>query len=58
MPRNELLENRIKKAARDGRISCALLRRIAEETGRSYRAAGKAADSLKIRIKKCDLGCF
>lgn len=58
MPKHESLEDRIKKGAREGRISCALLRKIAEETGRSYRAAGKAADSLKIRIKKCDLGCF
>lgn len=58
MSKNKLLEDRIKKAAREGKISCALLRKIAEETGTTYKLAGKTADRLEIKIKKCDLGCF
>jgi LAO/AO transport system kinase len=58
MSKNTLLEERIKKAARDGRITCSLLRKIAEETDSTYKQAGKTADELKIKIKNCELGCF
>ena len=56
--KEKLLESLINKAARGGRITCARLRKIAEETGVSYKRAGKTADELKIKIKGCDLGCF
>jgi hypothetical protein len=58
MSKKETLEERIRKSAKDGEITCALIRKIAEETGTSYQSAGKAADELKIKIKNCDLGCF
>lgn len=58
MSKQKLLEENILKAAKDGKITCALLRRIAEGQGVSYKLAGKAADSLKIKINHCDLGCF
>ncbi len=58
MPKNIQLEQRIKEEARGGKITCALLRTIAEETGTNYKEAGKTADRLMIKIKKCDLGCF
>ena len=56
--KRKLLESRIIKAAPGRRITCARLRNIAEETGVSYKAAGKIADELMIKIKNCDLGCF
>jgi len=56
--KRKLLESRIIKAASSGRITCARLRNIAEEAAVSYKAAGKIADELKIKIKNCDLGCF
>jgi len=58
MPKNEQLEQRIKEESRAGKITCASLRKIAEETGTIYKEAGKTADRLMIKIKKCDLGCF
>lgn len=58
MPKNKILREKLLSAARDGRITCALLRKIAEETAVTYKSAGKVADELKIRIKNCDLGCF
>ena len=58
MPKNKQLEQRIKEEAKDGKITCASLRKIAEETGTNYKEAGKASDRLMIKIKKCDLGCF
>ena len=58
MSKQKLLAEQVLKAAKDGKITCARLRKIAEETGVSYKAAGKIADELNIRIKNCDLGCF
>ncbi|MEN8264133.1 MAG: hypothetical protein ABFR82_11775 [Nitrospirota bacterium] len=58
MSKNKLLENLIKEAAIDGKVNCAVLRKIAEEADVKYKLAGKTADKLKIKIKNCDLGCF
>lgn len=58
MSKRKLIEERIKKEAKAGKITCAALRRIAEEAGTVYRVAGKAANALNIKIKNCDLGCF
>jgi len=58
MPEKKVLEQSIKKAAKDGRISCAVLRKIAEKHNVSYKSAGRLADELNIRIKNCGLGCF
>lgn len=53
----EVLEA-LKKAARDGRISCTAARKLAEELKVPVRVVGEAADALKIKIKACELGCF
>jgi RNA-binding protein YhbY len=58
LSKKELLKVRIKKAATDGRITCAILRKIAEEVNANYKEAGKTADELRIKIMDCDLGCF
>ena len=58
MSKQQLLKEEVLKAARGGKITCARLRKIAEETSVSYKAAGNIADELKIKIKNCDLGCF
>ncbi len=44
--------------AKDGRITCAVLRRFAEDQGVTYRVAGAAADAAGIRVNNCELGCF
>lgn len=48
----------VEEAARDGRVTCARLRKIAEDQGVGYRVAGAAADHLDVRVRDCDLGCF
>jgi len=48
----------IKENAKNGKISCSALRRIAEKFEIPYKDAGKIANELKIKIKNCDLGCF
>jgi len=58
MSKQKSLKTEIKKAASNGIITCAALRKIAEEVNVSYSEAGKTADDLKIKVRNCDLGCF
>ena len=58
LSRKELVESRIKENTADGKISCPVLRKIAEKLEVPYKEAGEVADELKIKIKNCDLGCF
>ncbi|HHU32680.1 MAG TPA: hypothetical protein GXZ50_08480 [Clostridia bacterium] len=55
---NEKLEEKLKEAAKNGRISCSLARRIAAELDVPVRQVGEAANNLKIKITSCELGCF
>lgn len=56
IPQNVLDE--VKKAAPEGRISCAAAHALAAKLGVELIIIGKAADELKIKIKNCQLGCF
>ncbi|MDP2157512.1 MAG: hypothetical protein Q8K68_07385 [Nitrospirota bacterium] len=47
----------MKKAA-DGKLSCAVARKIAEDLNIPYKEVGDAANDLGIRIVNCELGCF
>lgn len=42
----------------NGRISCSVARRIAEDTDVSYKKIGEIADEVGIKITNCELGCF
>ena len=53
----ELTEAVMAKAV-DGRITCPVLRKLAEDSGVVYKVAGAAADAAGIKVKNCDLGCF
>lgn len=48
----------VKAKAEDGRITCAVLRKFAEQSGVPYKVAGAAADMAGVRVRDCDLGCF
>ena len=48
----------VKKAAPEGRLSCADAHALAKTLGVDLIIIGRAADELKIRIKNCQLGCF
>lgn len=56
--KRELIEKSIKESAVDGKITCPVLRKIAEKLEIPYKEAGNAANKLNIKIKNCDLGCF
>lgn len=42
----------------DGKITCPVLRKYAEDNGISYAVAGAAADLAGVRVHNCALGCF
>lgn len=48
----------VKAKAVDGRITCPVLRKLAEDRGVPYKLAGESADAAGIRVKSCELGCF
>ena len=54
----EELENRLRKAANENRILCSGALAIAKSLGVPPGEVGKTANKLKIRISKCQLGCF
>ncbi len=54
----EEMKAEVAAKAVDGRITCPVLRKYAEEKGVPYKVAGAAADLQGIRVHNCDLGCF
>lgn len=58
MSKKELINQSLRKAAPDGRISCAIARKIAEKHRVPYSRIGKSANELRIKITSCELGCF
>jgi hypothetical protein len=42
----------------DGKITCPVLRKYADDNGVSYAVAGAAADLAGVRVHNCSLGCF
>jgi LAO/AO transport system kinase len=55
--KEELKQEMLRKAV-EGKLSCAVARKIAEELNIPFRDVGDAADQLGIRINNCQLGCF
>lgn len=54
----EELKAAVAAKAVEGKITCPVLRKLAEDQGVPYRVAGAAADTLGVRVGTCDLGCF
>lgn len=52
------IKQAVSEKAVDGKIECAVARKVAEDLGVPYKAAGEAANELGIKVKNCDLGCF
>ena len=55
---SELLKEKVKEKAKEGRISCPMARKIAEDLNVSVKEVGHACDDLKIKLYACELGCF
>jgi hypothetical protein len=48
----------VKDAAEDGRVSCEQAHQIASRLGVPLETVGRALDLLRIKITRCQLGCF
>lgn len=49
---------KLKEAAKDGKIPCAMAFKIAKECSVSTKEIGNLLNQLKIKITSCQLGCF
>ena len=54
----EELEQRLHNASKENRIHCSSALAIAKSLGLPPGEVGRAANKLKIKISKCQLGCF
>lgn len=54
---DEMVEG-VKAKAVDGKVTCPVLRKFAEDNGVTYKVAGTAADMAGVRVHNCDLDCF
>ena len=54
----EEITAKLKEAAKDGKIPCALAFKIARDNNLSTKEVGTLLDRLKIKITSCQLGCF
>ncbi|HEY5548477.1 MAG TPA: hypothetical protein VIL17_02645 [Coriobacteriia bacterium] len=54
----EEMKTAILAKAVDGKVTCPVLRKFAEDSGINYKVAGAAADMAGVRVHNCDLGCF
>jgi hypothetical protein len=52
------LECALVAEARDGRISCASIFRVAAAQGLPVTEAGRAVQRLRIKVTGCQTGCF
>ena len=54
----EQLKAAVIAKAVDGKITCPVLRKFAEDQDVAYKVAGAAADLADVRVGGCDLGCL
>jgi len=54
----EKIVSKLKEAAKEGKISCAMAQKIAIENKVSMKQVGDLLNQLKIKITQCQLGCF
>ncbi|MCL6612459.1 MAG: hypothetical protein K6T66_13035 [Peptococcaceae bacterium] len=58
MSADEKIRQAVLEAAREGKISCTVARKLAEELQVKPKEIGAACNELKIKIHSCELGCF
>jgi hypothetical protein len=52
------LDEMIRKEARGGKLPCAMCFKIAEDFGISKKEMGEILNEMKVKIGRCQLGCF
>jgi len=48
----------VRDRAKDERITCPVLRKLADDLGVPYAVVGQAANEAGVKVKNCELGCF
>jgi hypothetical protein len=56
--KEEEIVAKLKDAAKDGKMPCAMAFKIAKECNVSTQEIGTLLNQLKIKIANCQLGCF
>ncbi len=56
--KDEEITLKLKEAAKEGRIPCALAQKIAVENKIPMKKVGEVLNQMKIKITQCQLGCF
>ncbi len=56
--KEEEIAAKLKEAAKDGKISCAMAQEIASENKIPMKQVGNFLNKMKIKIAQCQLGCF
>lgn len=54
----EKITAKLKEAAKDGKISCAMAQKIAMDNKIPMKQVGNLLNQMKIKIHQCQLGCF
>lgn len=54
----ERILDAVREAAKDGRLSCTMARRLAKDLDVPPARVGDACNQLKVKIMSCELGCF
>jgi hypothetical protein len=49
---------KLKEAAREGKIACAMAQKIATDNKIPMKKVGDLLNQMKIKISQCQLGCF
>jgi len=56
--KDEEIIAKLKEAAREGKIACAVAQKIANENKIPMKKVGDLLNQMKIKISQCQLGCF
>ena len=54
----QVVAEKVKAHAKEGKIACKQALRISEEEGISSAELGALLNELKIKVRSCQLGCF
>ena len=49
---------KLREAAKEGKITCAMAQKIATENKVPMKRVGELLNQMKIKIAQCQLGCF
>jgi hypothetical protein len=55
---DEAIISRLREVAKEGKISCPMAMKIADDFHVSVKKVGELLNQIKVKIVQCQLGCF